>query len=254
MDEDLGLAELIPRLQSARKVVALTGSGISAESGIPTFRGADGLWKTYRAQDLATPEAFARSPELVWEWYDWRRGLMAAKDPNAGHRVLSDWEARFPYFTLITQNIDGLHRRAGSNNVLELHGNIWKMRCTREGTVTENTDTPLPSIPPVCPECGALLRPHVVWFGEALDRVVIHRASLLSAQCDLMLVVGTSAVVHPAASLPISALDAGAAVVEINPEPTPLTPYADFSLRGTAGDILPRIDRVLFPGSQEQGP
>jgi NAD-dependent deacetylase len=254
MSEDLDLAGLIPKLQSARQVVALTGSGISAESGIPTFRGEDGLWKTYRAQDLATPEAFARSPELVWEWYDWRRGLMAAKDPNAGHRILAEWEDRFAHFTLITQNIDGLHRRAGSKNVLELHGNIWRMRCTQEGTVTENTDTSLSSIPPLCPDCGALLRPHVVWFGEALDREVIHRASLLSARCDLMLVVGTSAVVQPAASLPLNALDAGATVVEINPESTPLTPYADFSLRGKAGDILPGIDSALFPILQENGP
>ncbi len=253
MSENLDLAAVIQKLRSARQVVALTGSGISAESGIPTFRGEEGLWRTYRAQDLATPEAFARSPELVWEWYDWRRGLMASKNPHAGHRVLAAWENRFSRFTLITQNIDGMHRRAGSKNVLELHGNIWKMRCTQEGTVTENMDTPLCPIPPLCPDCGALMRPHVVWFGEALDREVIHHASLLSAQCDLMLVVGTSAVVQPAASLPLSALDAGVPVVEINPEATPLTPYADFSLRGKAGDILPQIDSALFPAPRENG-
>jgi NAD-dependent deacetylase len=253
MSEDQDMGALIGRLQRAENVVALTGSGISAESGIPTFRGEEGLWKTYRAQDLATPQAFDRDPELVWEWYDWRRGLMSPKEPNKGHRVLAAWEASMPQFALITQNIDGLHRLAGSQNVLELHGNIWKLRCTQEGTVRENLQSPLSPLPPLCPGCGALLRPHVVWFGESLDPQVIQQAFSLSARCDLMFVVGTSAVVHPAASLPLTALEAGATVVEINPEPTPLTQQVDFSFRGKAGEILPRIDQALSDNSGTRG-
>jgi NAD-dependent deacetylase len=163
-------------LARARRVVALTGSGISAESGIPTFRGENGLWRRYRAEDLATPEAFARDPVLVWEWYDWRRSLIAPAEPNAGHRVLARWETLFDSFAVITQNVDGLHGKAGSREVVELHGNIWKTRCTREGTVREARETPLPHLPPVCPDCGALARPHIVWFGEALDRSVLERA------------------------------------------------------------------------------
>lgn len=249
MNEDRDTGALIGRLQRAENIVALTGSGISAESGIPTFRGEEGLWKTYRAQDLATPQAFARDPGLVWEWYDWRRGLMFPKQPNAGHQVLAAWEEVFPQFALITQNIDGLHRKAGSRNVLELHGNIWQLRCTREGTLVENHESPLSPLPPLCPDCGEMLRPHVVWFGEALDPDVIGQAFSHSARCDLMFVVGTSAVVHPAASLPLAALEAGATVVEINPEPTPLTQHASFSFRGKAGDILPHIDRALGENS-----
>jgi NAD-dependent deacetylase len=249
MNQSQDIASLCPLLDAAARVVVLTGSGISAESGVPTFRGEDGLWKTHRAQDLATPTAFARDPNLVWEWYDWRRNLMASKQPNAGHRTLAAWESRFPEFALITQNVDGLHQRAGSSRVLELHGNIWKMRCTREGTVRENLESPLPSLPPECPDCGEMLRPHVVWFGESLDPEVIHEASRLSSRCDLMFVIGTSAVVHPAASLPLAALDRGGRVVEINPEPTPLTPYVQFSYRGKAGDLLPRLDEAWSGGS-----
>ena len=249
MNEDRNMGALIGRLQRAENIVALTGSGISAESEIPTFRGKEGLWKTYRAQDLATPQAFARDPGLVWEWYDWRRGLMSTKQPNAGHQVLAAWEDVFPQFALITQNIDGLHGKAGSRNILELHGNIWLLRCTQEGTLVENHVSPLSPLPPLCSDCGAMLRPHVVWFGEALDPDVIGQAFSLSARCDLMFVVGTSAVVHPAASLPLAALEAGATVVEVNPEPTPLTQQASFSFRGKAGDILPRIDRALRENS-----
>jgi NAD-dependent deacetylase len=236
---------LILKLRSARRVVALTGSGISAESGIPTFRGKDGLWKTYQAQDLATPEAFSRDPHLVWEWYDWRRNLMFFKQPNAGHEVLAAWESAFEDFALITQNIDGLHNRAGSQRVTELHGNIWKLRCTREGTVSENRETPLSEIPPHCSHCGALMRPHVVWFGEPLDPEVMRLAAQQSAGCEVMFVVGTSAVVYPAASLPLTALETGATVVEINLEPTPLSSAVQFSFQGSAGKILPEIAAAL---------
>jgi len=235
-------AEILSR---AERLAVLTGAGISAESGIPTFRGEEGLWKKYRAEDLATPEAFARDPELIWEWYDWRRGIFASKKPNPGHLVLAEWERIFPSLALITQNIDGLHKRAGSENIIELHGNAWKLRCTEESTVSENYDVPLKENPPLCAACGALLRPHVVWFGEMLDSDIIHKASLLSSTCDAMLVIGTSAVVQPAASLPFSALNRGAKVIEVNPMPTPLTSYADLSFRGKSGEILPLIDAEL---------
>jgi NAD-dependent deacetylase len=242
---DERIARTIDLLAGAGRVTALTGAGISAESGVPTFRGQDGLWRQYRAETLATPEAFSRDPALVWQWYDWRRGLIAPVEPNAGHRVLAAWEDLFEDFAVITQNIDGLHGKAGSRRVLELHGNIWKVRCTREGTVREVRDTPLPEIPPKCTQCGALLRPHVVWFGEFLDSALLEHAFALAAGSRVMLVVGTSAVVEPAASLPRAAARAGAAIVEINLEPTPLTPHADYFLAGRAGEILPALDRSL---------
>ncbi len=244
MDDDkiIAAAEL---LRGAGRVVALTGAGISAESGVPTFRGQDGLWKTYRAEELATPEAFSAEPALVWEWYNWRRGRVAGVNPNPGHTVLARWESQFPSFTLITQNVDGLHARAGSAKILELHGNIWKLRCTVEATVTEDRTNPLPELPPRCPSCGALLRPHVVWFGEALDREILGQAFAASEACDIMLVIGTSAVVHPAATLPLMAARSGARVIEVNPEPTPLTMSADLSLRGPSGLILPAVDERL---------
>lgn len=232
-------------LARADRVAVLTGAGISAESGVPTFRGQDGLWKQVRAETLATPEAFERDPKLVWEWYDWRRGLIAPVEPNPGHQVLAGWQDLFAEFSLITQNVDGLHGKSGSRDVVELHGNIWKLRCTREGTVSEVRNTPLPQLPPICPSCGALLRPHVVWFGESLDPAVLERAFRLSEACQAMLVIGTSSVVQPAASLPFAAARAGAKVIEINPEPTPLTPHADFFLPGRSGEIMPALDRHL---------
>ncbi|GAG03457.1 unnamed protein product, partial [marine sediment metagenome] len=169
MAEKLDTGPLIEVLQEASRVAVLTGAGISAESGIPTFRGEEGLWKKYRPEELATPTAFSRDPKLVWEWYDWRRGIIGQKETNPGHKVIARWEETFPTVSLITQNIDGLHQKAGSKNIWELHGNIWKLRCTEEGTITENYDTPLKEIPPLCSNCGALLRPHVVWFGESLS-------------------------------------------------------------------------------------
>jgi NAD-dependent deacetylase len=237
--------EVVEFLAGTGRVAVLTGAGISAESGVPTFRGKDGLWRQYKAETLATPEAFERDPKLVWEWYDWRRGLIAPVEPNAGHRVIAGWESLFGEMAVITQNVDGLHAKAGSQNVVELHGNIWKLRCTREGTVGEVRDNPLPHIPPVCPNCGSFLRPHIVWFGESLDPVVLGRAYELSESCQVMFVIGTSAVVHPAASLPYAAARAGAKIIEVNLEPTSLTPQADFFFPGKAGEILPVLDRRL---------
>jgi NAD-dependent deacetylase len=227
-------------VRSAKRLCVLTGAGISAESGIPTFRGPGGLWREYRAEDLATPEAFARDPKLVWEWYDWRRGLVAQAEPNAGHHALAQLESVVPEFTLITQNVDGLHRRAGNRKMLELHGNLWRTRCTRCGKEVDDTRVPLPEIPPTC-ECGALLRPAIVWFGEPLPPDVWHNAEEAARTADVLLVVGTSAVVYPAASLAPLAKASGARVIEINTGATPLSDLVDCSLRGAAGEVLPRL-------------
>jgi len=221
-------------------VAVLTGAGISAESGVPTFRGKDGLWRNFRPEQLATPGAFRRDPALVWEWYDWRRGLIGACTPNAAHETLAEMETALPGLTLITQNVDGLHQMAGSRNVLELHGNLWRVRCTGCGEVTEDRRTPLPECPPRCSRCGALLRPDVVWFGESLPQEVLEAAWAAATRCRLMLVIGTSAVVQPAASLPLVALRNGARLVEVNPAETPLSEHAHEVLRGPAAELLPR--------------
>lgn len=220
-------------------LVALTGAGISAESGVPTFRGAEGLWRDYSPQQLATPQAFRRNPDLVWEWYAWRRELIASCQPNAAHHALVEMERTITDFTLITQNVDGLHQAAGSERVLELHGNIWRLRCTRCGNISEDHRIPLPDLPPQCPDCAGLLRPDVVWFGEALPREVLAASWEAAAQCRTMLVIGTSAVVEPAASLPLVALGNEARLVEINPEATPLSNHAHRTIREPAGEALP---------------
>jgi NAD-dependent deacetylase len=227
-------------LAPARSIVVLTGAGISAESGVPTFRGPGGLWREVRAEDLATPEAFANDPRLVWEWYDWRRQTIAPAKPNLGHYALVTLEKRAPDLTLITQNVDGLHPSAGSRNLLEVHGNLWRTRCLSCGDVRENRETPLARIPPRCP-CGGLLRPDVVWFGEPLPADLLQRAIRAVEGCDLMLVVGTSGLVQPAASMADTALARGTPVVEINLDPTPLSDRATFALRGRAGDLLPKL-------------
>ncbi len=226
--------------EKSTKTVVLTGAGISAESGIPTFRGEDGLWKNYRAEELATPQAFERDHETVWEWYDWRRGKIAAAKPNAGHRAIAALEDHFEDLTLVTQNVDGLHGLAGSKRVLELHGNIWKRRCTSCGEIGEDRSVPMKNYGPRC-SCGSLLRPHIVWFGESLPADVLAGAFACASACRLMLVVGTSGIVHPAASLPLTAKEAGATVIEVNPEETPLTPMMDESIRGSAGEALPKL-------------
>ena len=223
------------------KIVALTGAGISAESGIPTFRGKDGLWNRYDPMELATPEAFRRDPRLVWEWYDWRRQLIAKAEPNRGHLILARMERSFKDFWLITQNVDGLHQRAGSKRVIELHGNIWKVRCLECGREYYEYRTPLEEIPPRCTECGGLLRPGVVWFGESLPTDALEEAYNLSSEADIFLVVGTSAQVYPAAELPLIAKRMGARLIEVNPEETPITPYADISLRESASTGLEKV-------------
>lgn len=222
-----------------KPVVVFTGAGVSAESGIPTFRGAGGLWRQYRATDLATPLAFRRDPKLLWEFYDWRRTLIASCEPNRAHHTIAHMEQILPDFVLITQNIDGLHQRAGNRKCLMLHGDIWRVRCT--GCDFEDTDNrvPLTEVPPHCVRCGSLLRPDVVWFGETLQADVLEAAWTAASRAELMLVVGTSALVQPAASLPLLAQRNGAYIVEINPDKTPLSAYADETLRGPAGHILP---------------
>ncbi len=219
----------------ARRPVAITGAGVSAESGVPTFRGEDGLWKRFRPEELATPEAFARDPALVWEWYGWRRERIAPARPNPAHRWLAWYETRKPDFLLITQNVDGLHRLAGSRRLVEIHGNLWVVRCTRCGFETEDRRMPLTGVPR-CPRCGGLLRPGVVWFGEPIPPGPMARAVEAVQGCDLLLVIGTSAVVYPVAGLPD--LAPRAALVEVNPAPTPLTPRADVSVRAPAGEFF----------------
>lgn len=223
--------------------MALTGSGISAESGVPTFREAQtGLWARYDPQQLATPEAFMRDPDLVWQWYEWRRKLVGEAEPNPGHYALAELEQKIPNFTLATQNVDGLHRRADSENVLELHGNILRTICSVEGVEVE---PPGDEVLAPCPNCGAPLRPDVVWFGEMLPAGVMEAAAEAARDCDVFLSVGTSSLVYPAASLPYEALSAGATVVEVNPDETPLTRQVTHSLRGRAGEVLPELVEVL---------
>lgn len=240
MQSSAGIPEVKARLAGARAVTVLTGAGISADSGVPTFRGADGLWRNHRAEDLATPEAFARDPRLVWEWYDWRRELLAAKIPNAAHHALVELEKRAERFWLITQNVDGLHPAAGSRQLSEIHGNIWKVRCTQCRQVQENRAVPIPMLP-LCPACGGLLRPHIVWFGESLDPDDLDRSIAAVGACEVLLIIGTSGVVYPAASFAARARQAGAFVAEINLDPTPNSPVADITIGGRAAEVVPAL-------------
>ncbi len=226
-------------LKKARRVFVLTGACVSAESGIPTFRGAQGLWKNFKPEDLATPAAFERDPKVVWEWYDWRRGLVAKAEPNPAHRALAALEAT-KEVTIATQNVDGLHQRAGSRHVIEVHGSIWRLRCIACEAEREDRTSPLPDLPPEC-DCGGLMRPGVVWFGEPLDNLLFAAAMRDAQAFDVTLVVGTSAVVYPAAGLADAAIEAGHPVIEVNAEATPLTARATLSLLGQAGELLPAI-------------
>jgi len=240
-------AALAAALRAARRVAVLTGAGVSAESGVPTFRDAQqGLWAQFDARELATPSAFARNPKRVWDWYAMRREMVGRVAPNAGHFALAEIERRVPEFLLATQNVDGLHQRAGSVRVVELHGNITRVRCSREGTVVGRWDDGDAAAPPRCPRCGAFLRPDVVWFEELLPAAALAAAEEAAQRCDLLIVAGTSAEVYPAAALPDAALSRGARVVEINPNETPLSARANDVLRGPSGVVLPALVAAAF--------
>lgn len=232
------------QVAAAQGITVLTGAGISADSGVPTFRGADGLWRNFRAEDLATPEAFERDPRLVWEWYNWRRELIRTKQPNEAHKAIVTLERRCPLFWLITQNVDGLHRDAGSQKLSEIHGNIWKVRCTGCGRVDQNREVPI-AILPSCPYCQSLLRPHIVWFGEPLFAEDLDRCSKAVRQCDVMLVIGTSGIVYPAAGFAALAKEAGAFVAEINLDLRSQPSIVDVALQGRAKDLVPLLVEPL---------
>jgi NAD-dependent deacetylase len=244
----LGIGELAERLRQARRVTVLTGAGVSAASGVPTFRGPGGLWREYRAVDLATPQAFARDPRLVWEWYAWRRELIAACQPNRAHEVLAAWTTRRPEWRVVTQNVDDLHLRAGTRDLVRLHGSIWELSCWAKcgGTPRRWRDerVPLADPLPACPHCGALARPAVVWFGESLDSADV-RAAKEASRCDVFLAVGTSAVVYPAAGFLDAARAQGAFTAEINLEPTDASDRVDLAIHAPAEQVLADIESML---------
>lgn len=223
------------KAKPSSKIAVLTGAGVSAESGIPTFRSNGGYWREYRFEDLATPEGFARDPKFVWTWYEERRRTIAAARPNAGHFALAEMEKRVAAFTLITQNVDGLHDLAGSKNVIKLHGDIWTVRCLKCGK-SRVERAQLTDLPPHC-ACGGMLRPGVVWFGESLPHGALERAQAAVRAADLLIVAGTSAQVYPAAGL----ISLAPTVLEINPEETPFSDEVTYSLRGTSAEILPQL-------------
>jgi NAD-dependent deacetylase len=249
--------ELISFLRKAERIAVLTGAGASQESGLRTFRDSqDGLWAQYKPTDLASPEAFARDPKLVWDWYAWRREAIKTVRPNAGHYALDQIAQCAPQFTLITQNVDGLHQFVKTESlkasktfrdysILELHGNIQRVRCSECGTFTDEWGDDSQSVPQ-CAHCGGLLRPDVVWFGEALPRPALEAAVESARGCDAFFSIGTSGVVQPAASLGFGAHNRGALVIEINMEPTPLTLKTDFFLQGRSGEILPALVQAVW--------
>jgi NAD-dependent deacetylase len=240
--EDLGA-----RIRDAKRLTILTGAGVSAASGVPTFRGADGLWRRHRAEELATPDAFARDPALVWEWYAWRRERIAGCRPNPAHDVIAGWSRR-PGCRVVTQNVDDLHLKAGTQGLVRLHGSIWELscweRCPSGAVPWRDERVPMPRMPPTCPSCGGLARPAVVWFGESLAQADLAAARQATA-CDVFLTVGTSAVVYPAAGLVLEARQQGAFTAEINLEDTPASATLALAVRGTAEDVLPSINSLL---------
>jgi NAD-dependent deacetylase len=248
MQPQNSIREIAGKLRSASRVTVLTGAGISAASGVPTFRGKEGLWKSYSPQELATPEAFARDPRLVWEWYSWRRELISKCQPNAAHHVLALWSKRYPSFTLITQNVDGLHETAETNNVIRFHGSIWEVFCWDDCKTSPkrwvDRTVPLNQIPPSCPYCGGLIRPGVVWFGENIDHEVLQK-SMEALDCEVFMTVGTSAQVYPAAGLSEQAHRKGAFTVEINLETTPASDNVDIAIQGPAETILQEIENLI---------
>ena len=237
---------LISALRTAERVAVLTGAGVSQESGLRTFRDLqNGLWSEYRPEDLASAEAFRRNPGLVWEWYTMRREKARSAEPNAGHFALAEMERRFPTFTLITQNVDGLHQKAGAHRVIELHGNIHQVICFDCGLLARDWDAGGGEVP-LCTACGGMLRPNVVWFGETLPPQALAAAVEAARNCQVFFSVGTSGLVQPAASLAYGARNNGAVLVEINAEPTPLTPKCDYALHGKSGEILPALVKTLW--------
>jgi len=250
-DDPLGRAREL--LGAAERAVVLTGAGVSAESGVPTFRGSGGLWKRFRPEDLATPEAFARDPRLVWEWYEWRRGLIRGCAPNPAHRAIASWMARGPGVTLVTQNVDDLHERAGREagpdldaapRLLKLHGSIVHARCTRcahRSRLDEAVDATSEATLPRCPACRSPLRPDVVWFGETLPETVLGAAFEAAARCDVCLVVGTTGAVYPAAAVAHEARSSGAPLIVVDPGPTEYDAVADTRVNAPAGAVLPLI-------------
>lgn len=244
------LQSIVNKLRGAQHVVVFTGAGVSAESGIPTFRDKlDGLWSNFSAEDLACAEGFKANPKLVWEWYAWRRQMILDAEPNRAHQAIALMETLVPEFTLITQNVDGLHQRAGNTNVIELHGNIHRSRCFDEDIVIDKwMDTD--EAPPRCPHCGGLLRPDVVWFGEALPSDSYSLAKEAVRNCTMLFSIGTSSLVYPAAGFPYEAAYRGAMVVQINPSPTELDQATQFSLRGKAGEWMPPIVNATWPESR----
>ncbi|MBK7142389.1 MAG: NAD-dependent deacylase [bacterium] len=239
------LEELASIIQQSRAGVVLTGAGMSAESGVPTFRGNEGLWAKFRPEDLATMNAFIANSKLVWEWYNWRRDLIRQVQSNAGHYALVELAGWFPSFTLVTQNVDNLHRMAGSDHVLEIHGNILRNKCADCNRPIELENEIEPSAIPKCPACGGKIRPDVVWFGEMLPEETIQAAFDAAEAADIFFSIGTSALVHPAATLPVVAKRHGAILVEINPDETPLTSLADYYFPAKSGEILPQLVEKL---------
>ena len=240
-----GVEQLVDLLRRSAHTVVLTGAGVSAESGVPTFRDAQtGLWAKYRPEELATPEAFAANPTLVWSWYASRRAKLHSVDPNPGHLALAAFESILPVFTLITQNVDGLHQRAGSQQVIEFHGNIHRTVCSQPGCagVWQPADE---REPPLCPDCGAFMRPGVVWFGESIPEQALNDSIEAVQKCDVFITAGTSSVVHPAAGLVSIAADRGAAIVEINIDDTPATSAADVVIKARSGEALALILQQL---------
>ncbi|MFH0883843.1 MAG: NAD-dependent deacylase [bacterium] len=250
---------LVEQMLDSKSICVLTGAGVSKESGVPTFRDEDGLWNKFRPEELANVQAFLSNPKLVWEWYDWRRKLMAEVSPNPGHKALAELELLFTHFVLITQNVDNLHREAGSRDIIELHGNIRRNKCfdchvVFETDSSESNDEFTSGELPKCLVCGGRLRPDVVWFGENLPEEALNRAWSESERCDIFFSIGTSAVVYPAAALPQVAKSSGAFLVEINPKPTELSSLADIVFQGASGEILPKIVAALKDNRREEQP
>jgi len=239
------LTQAAALLAGARRIAVLTGAGVSAESGVPTFRGSGGLWEGRPVEEVASPQGFLADPLRVWRFYEERRRKLVGVRPNPGHDVLARWQGCFEQYHLITQNVDGLHQLAGADRVLELHGNIWRVRCLACGRERDDRTVPFPELPPRCATCGGLERPGVVWFGEFLPQDVLQIASRAAEGAEVLVVVGTSAVVYPAAGLVEVTAMHGGKVIEINPDPSALAHVATVQLRGPSGDVLPRLAALM---------